>query len=188
VSGAKVVIAIFGAVLAIAVLAVAGFLLTEDDKLLCAEGELQDNQVDAAGNFIPRTETFATIEEAEAFVCKHIPRPRETGDLSLNDISVTRTSNLGGLIEGTGGFTLDLTYQDGSGDLLFEAFSPPFLAPENEEDFEPIRIGDDAGQLIQAGTDTTITWERELFAYRATAALTDDFSLDDLIAILESVR
>jgi hypothetical protein len=196
-SGAKVVLALFGAVLAIALIVVAAFLLTDEAKLLCVEGELQDNQIDAQGQFIPRTETFATIEEAEAFVCKHLPRPRDTEGLALKEISVTRTSNLGGLIEGGGAFSLRLGYsadadgpapEFGTWDLVFEAFFPPAFAPDEEADGSLIQIDGREERLSQADSGTTIAWEQSLYAYRATASLTDDFDLDRLVAVLESVR
>ena len=199
-SGAKVVLALFGATLAVAVLAVTAFLLTDEDRLLCVEGELQDNAVDAEGRFIPRKESFATIEEAEAFVCKRVPHPRDTGGLVLQSVEVVRDTNLGTLIEGDGGFSLSLRYlQDAEGttpefgtwDLTFMATLPPASGTSDSiVGGDAITLGGEPAAILQApGEDSaTVFWDRDSFNFEATANIDDELTLEDLLSILESVR
>ena len=109
-SGAKVVIAMFGAVGAIAVFVVVAFLLTDQPAVRCVEGELQDTAVRADGSVLPRVETYTTLEEAESFICRRIPHPRDTGDLALREVRVARERNLGNTIEGEGGASTEIEY------------------------------------------------------------------------------
>ena len=194
-SGARVVLALFGATLAVAVLAVAAFLLTQEDKLLCVEGELQDNQVDAQGRFVPRVESFSTLEEAEAFICHRVPHPRETAEMQLQGIEVIRDTNLGELIEGTGVATVALTYgseEEPGRRLTFTATLPVTsrAGVSSIEGTDVIRLGGNQAALLQTpgDDDATIFWNRNNFHFAATATLDDDLTLEALISILESVR
>jgi hypothetical protein len=192
-SGAKVVLVMFGATLAIALIAVAAYLLTDEAKLLCVEGELQDNQVDANGQFIPRTEEFDTFEEAEAFICHRLPYPRETSGMQLQGVVVTRTTNLGELIEGTGSATVALGYgsEGGPERLTLAATLPVTSAAEASiVGGDAIMLGENEAMLLQSPGDDSLTviWDRDNFHFVATAALDDDLTLETLLTVLESVR
>lgn len=179
-----------GGTLAIALLAVAAFLLTDDSKLLCVEGELQDNQLDANGRFLPRVESFATREEAEAFICHSVPYPHETAGMTLQSVVVTRNTNLGKLIEGTGSANVALEY--GFADepaRLTLAATLPAAAAEPAPDGEPIDLAGTQATLTQAsGEDVYVSWDEAGFNFVALGRLGDDLQLEDLLRILESVR
>jgi hypothetical protein len=189
-SGAKVVLALFGGTLAVALIAVAAFLLTDQPNLECVEGELQDNQVDANGNFIPRVESFDTRQEAEAFICHEVPYPRDTAGMTLSNVVVTRNSNLGKLIEGTGFATvsLDYAFDDGPARLTLDATIPIGALPP-AEDGEPITVQGEKATLTEAPDDEVyVTWDKGSFHFVAHGRLGDDLQLEDLLRILESVR
>lgn len=189
-SGARIVLALFGGTIAIALVAVAAFLLTDDSRLLCVEGELQDNQLDANGRFLPRVESFATREEAEAFICHHVPYPRETAGMMLQSVVVTRNTNLGKLIEGTGSANVALDYGfDGEPPRLTLAATLPAAAAEPAPDGEPLDLAGTRATLTQAsGEDVYVSWEKAGFHFVALGRLGDDLQLEDLLRILESVR
>ena len=193
-SGAKVVLAMLGGTLAIALIAVAAFLLTDETSLRCVEGELQDNEVAADGRFVPRTETFATVEEAEAFVCKRVPHPRELGVLTLRDVEVVRSTNLGNLIEGEGTAMVAFIYESTGGPSpAFEVgvFFPPQGIPRIEgATAQSITVqGRDALLLEdEDGIGTNVYWSTSDYDFAAAGQLDDSFTLQDMLAVLESVR
>jgi hypothetical protein len=183
-----------GGTLAVALIAVAAFLLTDEDNLQCVEGELQDNAVDANGRFIPRIETFSTVEEAEAFVCKHVPHPRDAGDLSLTGVEAVRDTNLGSLIEGEGRAALTFLYgpagqEDAPPATLGVAVSfPPLGVPPLETPAEDLTIAGHDALLVRDDRDTLVFWSTSDYDFAASARLVDGFSLEDMLAVLESVR
>jgi hypothetical protein len=180
----------FGGTLAIALLVVAAFLLTDDSKLLCVEGELQDNQFDANGQFVPRVESFATRQEAEAFICHQVPYPRQTAGMTLQGVVVTRNTNLGNLIEGTGSANVALDYGFGAGParLTLAAILPGYSATPAQGG-EPITLQGTQATLQEAsGDDVAVIWDKGNFHFVAHGRLGDDFPLEDLLQILESVR
>lgn len=190
-SGARVVLAIFGGVAAITLLAVAAFLLTDEESVRCVEGELQDNAVDEQGRFLPRTETFASIDEAEMFVCRRLPHPRDTGDLALEGVEVTRTTNLGGLIEGDGSATASFLYtaEEGERSLLRVSVSFPAQGVSRaDERPETVMIADEEAFLVPADGGAAVYWSTEDFDFEARAAFNDTFTREELLPVLESIR
>jgi hypothetical protein len=190
VSGAKVVLAMLGGTLAIALVAVAAFLLTDEGNLRCVEGELQDNAVRSDGTFEPRRETFATLEEAEAFVCKRVPHPRELGVLTLREVEVVRSTNLGSLIEGEGSATVSFVYESPGGpspDLGVGVSFPPQGVPRVDAPSEMRTIAGHDALLITREGSTFVYWSTADFDF-AAAIVDPSLSLDDLLAVLESVR
>jgi hypothetical protein len=188
-SGAKVVIAMFAATGAIAAFVVVAFLLTNAQAVRCVEGEMQDNAVRPDGTVLPRVETFSTLEEAESFICRRIPHPRDTGNLTLREVRVARELSLGKTIEGEGGADIEIDYAaDGSaaGALAFAVVFPPIPLPEGAGELISVR-GEDA-ILASVRTAATVQWNKGDFTFSAGAEFSPDFSLEDLLAILESVR
>jgi hypothetical protein len=191
-SGARVVIALFGGTLAIALITVAAFLLTDEPRLLCVEGELQDNEVGADGQFLPRVETFATIDEAEAFVCKHVPHPRDTGDLVLLDVGVVRTTNLGQLVEGDGRAVVTFHYgtpgaerPDLSVQVSFPAQDPPDFVPE---DAETITVAGNEAALVLPEQGAFVYWSADGFDFATSSTVDGPVTLVEVLHILDSVR
>ena len=190
-SGAKLVLAMLGATLAIALVAVAAFLLTDEAAVRCAEGDLQDNEVGVAGRFLPRTETFATIAEAEAFVCRRFPHPREPGPFVLSSVEVERTTNLGELIEGNGRAIIRLAYtRDASSDLAatYEVAFPSLGEPEYGTAFEEVTVAGHEAGLEYTAKGTAVFWTADGFDYFAELIQEDSTDLEPLFTLLESVR
>lgn len=191
-SGARLVLALLGGALAVALLTVAGFLLTDDANLLCAEGELQDNAVGADGQFLLRIETFATVDEAEAFVCKHVPHPRDTGNLVLLDVGVVRTTNLGQLVEGDGRAAVTFHYgtpasrqPDLSVQVSFPIQGPPDFVAGDAETF--MLAGEEA-TLVLPEQGAFVYWTHDGFDFATSSTLGGPVALDEVLRILESVR
>jgi hypothetical protein len=189
-SGARLVLALIGGTLAVAAIAVAGFLLTDEPRLLCVEGELQDNPVAADGTLRPRTETFATVEEAEAFVCKRIPHPRDTGPLVFRNVEVVRTTNLAGMIEGTGRATVSFRYargEDAEPVFSVEVSFPTRGVPDVEGPVDRITVAGHEAALVRPERAAFVYWSADGFDF-AGGARGDVLSVEDMLAILDSVR
>ncbi len=190
-SGAKVVLAMLGGTLAVALIAVAAFLLTDEPNLRCVESELQDNQVGPDGRFLPRTETFATVEEAEAFVCRRIPHPSNTAELDLSGVEVVRTTNLGQLIEGDGRAVVTLRYS--RDDTVVPMFSLRVSSsaqglPEINAPSEPITVVANAAILVREAGGAMVYWSAGGFDFAGASTQDDPASLAALLALLDSVR
>ncbi len=191
-SGAKVVLAMVGGALAVALIAVAAFLLTDEPKLLCVEGELQDNQIDPNGRFLPRTETFATVGEAESFVCRLIPHPRNTAGLTLNKVEVFRTTNLGKLIEGEGRAIVTFRYSreiNSDPSFTLEVSFPSLGAPELEGSSpEPATVAGQEASLVRTAGATFVYWTDTEIDFAGSSEQNDAASLDQLLNLLNSIR
>jgi len=193
-SGAKVVLAMLAGVAAVAVFVVAAFLLTDTANLRCVEGELQDNRVAPDGTMYPRVESFVTIEEAEAFVCRRLPYPRDLDGLSLTTVRVARERNLAKTIEGEGGVFMEYEYALGGEPAVLRLgvnFPPPRSLPGREGD--ALSIQDQKGVISEATSQTgiqslNVAWIKGGFYFDATAHIGPDFGRERLVKILESVR
>ncbi len=188
-SGARVVIAMFGGVAALTVLIVGAFFLTDTGNLRCVEGELQDNARDASGNFVPRVESFATVAEAEAFICRKLPRPRRTSGLALAGVSTTRSHNLGSVIEGTGGAVTEFSYVgDEPASFLDLTVGFPESRPETSGE-ETLRLLGVEAELTRAQDGGAIlTWDKGGMSFRARAGFGAGFDFEDMLVMLESIR
>jgi hypothetical protein len=190
-SGAKVVIAMLGSTLLIALLVLTAFLLVDDNNIRCVEGELQDNRVGQDGTFEPRRETFATLEEAEAFVCKRIPYPRDTGDLVLTEVDVLRSTNLGTLIEGDGNASISFAYArspDEPAVLGLQVSFPPQGVPGIDASVERITVAGDEAILLRPERGAFVYWSNGGFDFAGGSQLGESLTLEEMLAILESVR
>jgi hypothetical protein len=185
-SGPKVVLAIFASIIIITILAVGAFFLTDDPSVKCVEGTLQDNQVGPDGEYLPRTESFTTMAEAESFVCRSIPRPRDTADAVLTEVSVTRTTNLGKLIEKEGGAIVDQQYASPDGGTAFglQVVFPSPLWPDLPAGDETVKIRGHTAQVQHDAGKSTFTWSEGEFFYTASSTMDPDAFL----AVLQSVR
>ena len=179
----------FGAVLAIAVVVVVAFLLTDGGRVVCVEGELQDNARRADGSFLPRVETFAARGEAESFICRRIPYPRSTGDLMLQTVRVAREQNLGSTIEGEGGASIELEYANSVGGparLVLQVTFPPLDIPR--ADGQTARIQGQQALVLDDEIAATVYWNRSGLSFVALGRFAGDFDRDALLAAANSVR
>jgi hypothetical protein len=185
-SGPKVVLAIFASIIVITILAVGAFLLTDDPSVKCVEGTLQDNQVALDGHYLPRTESFTTMADAESFVCRRIPQPRDTVSAVLTQVSVTRTTNLGKLIEKEGGAIVDQQYASPDGGTAFslQVIFPSPLWPELPAGNETVKIRGHTAQVQHDAGTSTFTWTEGDFFYTASSAMDPDA----FVTLLQSVR
>ena len=191
-SGSRLVLAMLGGALAIGLLALAAFFLTREDNLLCVEGELQDNRVGPDGLFLPRTESFATVEEAQAFVCRRVPHPRNTGDLVLRDVAVVRTTNLGRLVEGDGRSALTFHYTEPGSDqpvLSVQASFPSQGAPDfGDASIEQVRVAGNEATLARPEQGVFVYWTDDSFDFAVSSTLADPQQQGELLQILDSTR
>jgi hypothetical protein len=193
-SGAKVIVLLLGAVGAVALFAVVAFLLTDEPGVRCVEGELQDNRVAPDGTIYPRIESFASLAEAEAFVCRRLPRPRRLDGLELTVVRVARERNLGDTIEGEGGVFMEYEYAlaaEPAALRLGVNFPPPGALPEGSG--EALSVQGKDGRIAEShrqdGADTAfVVWIKDGFYFNAHALYSPDFDRDALLRVLESVR
>jgi hypothetical protein len=191
-SGAKVVLAMLGGTLAIALLAIAGFLLTDEGNLRCVEGELQDNPIDAGNVVRSRVEYYTAVEDAEAFVCHRVPHLRELGGLTPGEIKVTRLTNLANLIEGAGAATIEFDYASPRLEqaLHVSVFLPEIELPLVEGPHEVVTVQGQAAYYRVTDGDpwyTQVQWSQGGFSYGVTL-LDREIDFETLIAILNSIR
>jgi hypothetical protein len=185
-SGPKVVLAIFASIIVITILAVGAFFLTDDPSVKCVEGTLQDNQLASDGQYLPRTESFTTMADAESFVCRSIPQPHDTAGAVLTQVSVTRTTNLGKLIEKEGGAIVDQQYASSDGGTAFslDVTFPSPLWPELPTGDELVKIRGHTAQVQHVAGTSTFTWTEGDFFYTASSAM----NADAFVTLLQSVR
>jgi hypothetical protein len=183
----------FAAVAAITVAVIAAFLVFGDEGVRCVEGEMQDNATRPDGSVLPRVERFSTFAEAEAFICRSIPHPRQTEGLTLREVRVARERSLGDTIEGEGGAELEADYLSMDGQVThivtFGAAFPP--RPLLTESGQPLSINGRDGVLIPGepgGEPTEVVWNQDGWTLRSSATLDPDFRLQALLDVLESVR
>jgi hypothetical protein len=179
----------FGGVALVTLAVIVGFLLTHEEPLRCVEGELQDNATRPDGSVLPRVETFDNLRDAEEFICRRIPHPRDTQGFTLTTVRVARERNLGDTIEGEGGADIEFTYawEGGGRGFEFSVWFPQELLPSGAGWQETRLDGKDALVREAAGI-TSLRWNRGGFSYAAQAELGNTFDLSALISVLESVR
>lgn len=191
-SGPKVVLAILGSTLAIALLAVAAFLLTDEPNLRCVAGEDTVNPHDAEGRVLPETRTYDNIADAEAFICHRIAYPRLEG-WALESAAATRSGSLGKVIEGEAMAGVLLTYRQTSGlqrSVDIDVTPSRIQRPDFGGEQEAVRVRDAAATLIRGPQQDQrrVLWQAGGLDFMATAYVGDDFTEQDLLAVLESVR
>jgi hypothetical protein len=131
------------------------------------------------------------VEEAEAFVCKRIPHPRDTGPLVLRDVEVVRTTNLGQLIEGSGSATVSFRYArqpDAEPVFSVEVSFPASGVPDLEEGpVDRISVAGHEAALVRPERGAFVYWSADGFDV-AAGGLLSDLPLEDMLAILDSTR
>lgn len=136
-------------------------------------------------------EAFASVAEAEAFICHRIAYPRETHGWQLETISATRNAPARVIARGYGfaSVTLDYALGGSNADLRIEV-SPFEIAPVTFGDIQDVQVMGETARLIR-GADpglVVLQWRTEDYSFHAIARLSDGFGLQDLYAVLNSIR
>jgi hypothetical protein len=196
ISGARLVLAILGALAILVAVVLLAFAIFEPEAAPCATGELATNRL-VDGRYEPRNEVFETLDEAEAFICHDVPELR-AGGWTLTRIAAERTVPIEFLVEGEGVGAVTLSYeQAGSGRVLTLDAAPNFgrsyfesqVPPQRTE--EPVEVSGIAGTAYRFGINpdfVTVIWLDGSLEHRAAAQLTADFTLTDLIEVLETIE
>lgn len=195
-SGAKLVFVILGGLAVVVGIVLLGFTLFEPETAPCATGDMATNQL-VDGRYVSRTESFSAKEDADAFICRGTPELNAEG-WSIERIEATRTVPIEILVEGNGIGFVTLSYLDeASGRSLTldtaPRFSRSFFESEVPEQHtaETVTILDDDGTVYRFGVNpdqVVLIWRAGSLEHRATAQLTQDFSLDDMVAVLETLE
>ena len=197
VSGARLVIVILGAVAALVGVVIVAFALFEPEGAPCASGELASNPRLVDGRYEPRTESFETVEEAEAFICHDVPELHAEG-WTLDHIAGERTVPIELLVEGRGIGYVSLGYlEDASGRPLTLDAAPLFGVSYFESNIpsdairEPIAVTGRPGTAYRFGINpffVTVIWFDSTLEHRASVQLTPDFELEDLLEVLNTLE
>jgi hypothetical protein len=162
--------------------------------LVCVQGELAENPMER--NLVrERQEEFATIAEAEAFLCHHLAYPRELPGWELKHIRAQRSQALADTLQGFGEAYVIVDYADPErpwryiifrhavlpfNDQLIRRAADESIVVQGQEGF--LRRGGTAGEVVVA------SWDRDGMQFRVTTVLDAEFRLPDFQAVLESVR
>ena len=166
--GPLVILAIFGTVALVTIIAVGSFFLTRTPNLQCDAGEASLNPTATSGQVLPLTKTFNSIQEAESFICHKIAYPRDTQGLQLQSISGRRDSNLGDVVDGTADAIVTLEYSGIDEQITFEVSPFPIDAPAGESP-QPILVAGKSGQIYETPGTQTVSWSAGLLFFQAKA-------------------
>jgi hypothetical protein len=141
--------------------------------------------------FMPNSTGFESIEEAEAFICHEIVYPRATGGWIIEHVSASRSRPAADIVRGIGfaSVTLDYGRIQGGADLRIEV-SPFRIDPIEYGIVDRVEIMGSEAKVIQ-GKDPTrvyLQWEAEGYSFFSEAQITADFGLEELYAVLRSIR
>ena len=191
-SGRTVVLAILAALLAVVGIVVAGFLLFEPEKAPCATGEAAENEF-IDGAYVPRQETFESVEDAEAFICHDVPILHTEG-WELETISAERSHELSQTVDGNGYAGVTLTYENAALGKTLVLDATPFQfredipQPSTEKE---VRFGEYRGRLIRGGINPSsalLFWTVGNLQMRATTQTDTSFTEQELLEVLATAR
>lgn len=145
----------------------------------------------ASGGLVPVSNALESIDEAEAFICHDIVYPREAHGWLMEQISASRSRPAADVGRGLGFASVTLDYQRlySDADLRIEV-SPFRIDPIVYGIVGQVQIMGSQANVIQ-GKDPSrvyLQWEADGFSFFSEAQITDDFGLNDLYAILNSIR
>ena len=197
-----VTLASIGALVAGVVLVVVAILLaggdepipttSGGDELACVEGDLAKNPINQFGRVEERIEDFSTLEEAESFICHRVRYPREIGTLTIERIRAKRSHSLVDTLEGVGDayVLIDYVGTDAGHYIVARIASLPFTDLTRSTRDEPLLVQGVEGFLRHGGRTGNVVavWQKDDLYFSITSQLHDDFTMDDFLAILESIR
>jgi hypothetical protein len=189
----------FNAIAAAIIVALVTILLTSAEagpsalQVAC----LEDNDTSATGaGQLAGDRGFETIEEAEAFICHRIAYPRDPKGWLMEDISAVRRASTREIAQGYGFASVTLNYRLAKGntelrnaDLRIEV-SPFAIDPVTFGIVDQVKIMGAKADLIR-GKDANhviLQWRSSGYSFYTEARLTDDFSLTDLLAVLNTIE
>jgi len=183
----------FNVILASIGVALITLLLTSGDpsagRLATCGGD--DNAPTASGGVIPVSNAFQSIDEAEAFICHDVIYPRDPHGWLIEHVSASRSRPARDVGRGLGfaSVTLDYMRLNSKADLRIEV-SPFHIDPIEYGIVDQVQIMGSQANVIQ-GKDPNLVilqWEAAGFSFFTEAHTTDDFGLQDVYAILNSIR
>jgi hypothetical protein len=161
----------------------------------CVSGaDAQNPTPDPSGLTLPENRVFSTIEEAQAFVCFRIPYPRDTEGWQFQAANALRSHDLGTLLQDARGFRrVMLGYDDGhDGSLLrIEVIYGSIGEVSGGGGEEQTTIHGAPATIATGGPFPAfmgVHWEEGSVGFLATASLTPEFTREDVLRILESIR
>jgi hypothetical protein len=195
-NGAKVVVLLLGSIAVIVGLVLIGFTVFEPEAAPCADGDLARNPL-VDGRYQARTEKFATVEEAEAFICHDVPELHAEGRM-LERIEAMRTVPIEFLVEGDGIGVVTLEYESEAGGSTLTLDAAPFfglsyfrslIAEQHTEEDVQVQGQDATAYRYGINPDQVeVVWVDETLEHRAIAQLDANFTLQDMLELLETLE
>lgn len=182
----------FNTILAAAVVALVTLLIASggsaEHAVFCGDngaGTTRDS-------YLPTSGTFASIEEAQTFICHEVAHPRSTPGWTVENISASRSGPAASVGRGDGFASVTLDYSrpnNPTADLRIEV-SPYHIDPIVYGIVDQVEIMGTQANLIEGldGNHYVMQWEAGGFSFYVEARLTDSFGLPDLYEVLNSIR
>jgi hypothetical protein len=189
----------FNAIAASIIVALVTILLASSEKgpsalqVAC----LEDNDTSATGaGQLTGDRGFETIGEAEAFICHRIAYPRDPKGWLIEDISAVRRAPPREIAQGNGFASVTLNYRLARGntslrdtDLRIEV-SPFAIDPVTYGIVDRVKIMGAKADVIR-GHDPNLVilqWRSSGYSFYTEARLSNDFSLNDLLTVLNTIE
>jgi len=144
---------------------------------------------------MPTNRRFRTIAEAARFACFDVAHPRDPGEWRFQGAIAHRSHDIDMILSRGMGFrAVDVWYVDNRDDTLLQITVVPGGAPKNEGgDVEMIELqGVDAEYRTRFSTASPnaviVRWEAGGNGFHAIAHLTPEFTREELLRVLESIR
>jgi hypothetical protein len=142
--------------------------------------------------FVPTSQSFDTVEEAEAFICHQVAYPHSTPGWTYELISASRSGPAAYVGRGIGFASITLDYMqpnNPAADMRVE-ISPYQIAPVTYGIVDQVELMGSQANLIQGNQPDyyILQWEAKGFSFYVETHLTDDFRLPDLYDVLNSIR
>lgn len=195
ISGARLVLAILGALAVVVGVVMIGFIAFEPEAAPCAGGDAADNPF-VNGQYQARDELFTSVRDAEAFICHDVPELKAEG-WALERIAAHRTVPLEFLVEGEGLGIVTLGYLEDASGRPLTIDAAPVSGPSYFESLIPAEHTADT--VLVKGRNATVyryginpdqvevLWRDDTLEHRATVMLDDRFTQDDLLRVLQTL-
>ena len=195
-SGARLVTLILGSLAAVIVVVLIGYTVFNPEASPCASGAMATNEL-ANDEYVPRTEIFNNVQDAEAFICHDVPQLHADG-WALERIEAYRSRPIEFLVEGEAVGFVTLGYlQDSSGTPLTIQAAPYFgpsyfeaqIPPDHTQ--EPVKVNGLPATVYRYGINPNqvdVLWQDKTLEHRATVELDANLTLDDLIRLLDTLK
>jgi hypothetical protein len=164
----------------------------EAQGITCATGPLAENQADGAGMAQFREEEFATLLEAQRFLCLPLSSPSNLEAWRLAKIVATRSHSLDQYPHPDGSRRLLLTFSDDRPSTTFglQILTNQVNLTQGSAAPQIVQFGNVTAEVRQGGPRAeliSVLWTRDDLTYLAVATLGDGFGMAELIQVLESI-